>query len=33
MNHWKETYFENKVEVRKIGETKFQNIEYINEFT
>ena len=22
MNHWKETYFENKVEVRKIGETK-----------
>ena len=33
MNHWKETYFENKVEVRKIGETKFQNIEYINGFT
>ncbi|CAX40211.1 non-essential component of U5 snRNP, putative [Candida dubliniensis CD36] len=30
MDHWKKTYFENKVEVRKVGETEFKNVEYID---
>jgi CD2 antigen cytoplasmic tail-binding protein 2 len=29
MKHWKETYFDNKVEVRKVGETQFMNVESV----
>ncbi|RCK58851.1 Protein LIN1 [Candida viswanathii] len=29
MNHWKQTYFEDKVEVRKVGETEFQHVSFI----
>lgn len=32
MNHWKETYFENNVEVRKVGDIDFKHVSYI-EFT
>ncbi|KAK6873869.1 Protein LIN1 [Candida tropicalis] len=33
MNHWKQSYFKNKVEVRKVGSgTEFKNVSYI-EFT
>ncbi|KAG7661619.1 uncharacterized protein J8A68_004888 [[Candida] subhashii] len=30
MKHWKETYFEDRVDVRKVGETEFQNVREID---